>query len=43
MISNEDLYDEDEQEKDDDIYEPTEKEMQQYWEDKADRYWRNKW
>lgn len=42
MISNEDLYDEDEQEQDDDI-EPTEKEMEQYWEDKADRYWRNKW
>jgi hypothetical protein len=42
MISNEDLYDEDEQEQDD-IYEPTEKEMQDYLEDKADRYWRNKW
>lgn len=42
MISNEDLYEENEQEEED-IYEPTEKEMQEYLEDKAERYWRNKW
>lgn len=26
-----------------DIYEPTEEELDDYYRDKAERYWRNKW